>query len=166
MSRLSSIDASRVTPDISISGIPAAVMDSSRTMVLEVFEALGIPELAVNVLDVRCLTKNDSSVFGDGQGPSVPDGTPLSYIVTLKSLRIRDYIVSRKHWIKDLVINKVFAVDRPGKIFVREVLPAAVYGLLRRTKVVAAQRGYKHVRIRSGEVCVRKLDGSDILVIR
>ena len=57
-------------------------------------------------------------------------------------------------------------VNRPGTIFVREFLPAAVYSLLRRTKVVAAWWGYKHVWIRSGEVCVRKLNGSDIVFIR
>ena len=93
-SRLSSIEASRVSPDISISGIPASVTDSPRTMVLKVFEAIGIPELAVDVLDVRCLTKKDGSVIGDRQRPSAAGGTSLSFIVTLKSLSIRDHIVS------------------------------------------------------------------------
>ena len=132
-SRLSSIEASRVSPDISISGIPA----SSRTMVLEI-KALGIPEVAVDVLDVHCLTKKDSSVIGDRQRLSAADGTSLSFIVNVKSLSIRDHIVSRKRQIKNLTINKVFAVDRPVKIFVSEFLPAAVYGFLRCTKVVAA----------------------------
>ena len=63
-SRLSSILASRVLRDISISEIPASVT-SPRTMVLKVFEAFGIPELAVDVLDVRCLNKKDGSVMGD-----------------------------------------------------------------------------------------------------
>ena len=137
-SRLSSIEASRVSPDISISGIPASVTDSSRTMVLEIFKALGIPEVAVDVLDVHCLTKKDSSVIGDRQRLSAVDGTSLSFIVNVKSLSIRDHIVSRKRQIKNLTINKVFAVDRPVKIFVSEFLPAAVYGFLRCTKVVAA----------------------------
>ena len=57
-------------------------------------------------------------------------------------------------------------MDRPGKIFVRAFFPAAVYSLLHRTKVVAVRRGYKHVLARSGQVCVRKLDESDIVVIR
>ena len=39
-SRMSFIEASRVSPDISISEIPASVMGSPRTMVLKVFEAL------------------------------------------------------------------------------------------------------------------------------
>ena len=68
----------------------------------------------------------------------------LSFVVTLKSLSIRDHIVSRKRQIKNLSIIKVFAVDEPGKIYVREFLSAAVYGLLRRTKILAALRGYKH----------------------
>ena len=165
-SRLSYIEASRVSPDISISGIPASVTDSPRTMVLKVFKALAIPDLAEDVLDVRCLTKKDTSVIGDRQRPSATGGASLSFIVTLKSLSIRDHIISRKHQMKNLTINKVFAVDWPGEIFVHEFLPVAVYGCLRRTKVLAVQRGYKHVWVGSGEVCVRKLDGSDVVVIR
>ena len=149
-----------------ISGIPASVTNSPRTMVLKVFEALGIPELAVDVLDVRCLTKKDSSVIGDHHRPSAAGGTSLSFIVTLKSRKICDHIVSRNCQIKNLTINKIFAVDWPGKIFVGEFLPAAVYGLLRRTKIVTAQRGYKHIWVGSKEICVCKLDGSDIVVIR
>ena len=49
-SRPSSIEASRVSPDNSISGIPASVADSPRTMVLKVFEVLGIPEMGVDAL--------------------------------------------------------------------------------------------------------------------
>ena len=44
-----------------------SVTDSPKTMVLRVFKALGIPELAVDVLSVRSLTRNDVSVVGDHQ---------------------------------------------------------------------------------------------------
>ena len=44
-----------------------SVTDSPETMVLRVFKALGIPELAVDVLSVRSLTRNDVSVVGDHQ---------------------------------------------------------------------------------------------------
>ena len=102
---------------------------------LKVFEALGNPELAVDVLDVRCLTKKDSSVIGDRRRPSAAGGASLSFIVTLKSLSIRDHIISRKCQIKNLTINKVFAVDWPGKIFVCEFFAC---GCLR---LVAAHQG-------------------------
>ena len=165
-SHLSSIKASRVSSDINISGIPASITDFSRIMVLKLFEALGILELAVDVLDVRCLTKKDSSAISDRQRPSAANGTSLSFIITLESLSIRNHIISRKRQIKSLTINNVFAVDRPGKMYVHEFLPAADYGLFRRTKVVAGQQAYKYTWVRSGEVCVRKSDGSDIVVIR
>ena len=97
-----------MSPDIIISGIPASVTDSPRTMVLKVFDTLGISELAVNVLDVRCLTEKDGSVIGDCQCPSAAGGASLPFIVTLKSLSIRDHIVSRKRQIKNLTLNKVF----------------------------------------------------------
>ena len=56
-SRLSSIEAIRVSPDISIAGTPVSVTDSPRTRALKLFEALGIPGLAADVLDVRSLAK-------------------------------------------------------------------------------------------------------------
>ena len=49
---LSSMESGRVSPDITISGIPASVTDSPKTMVLKVFEALGIRELAVDVFSI------------------------------------------------------------------------------------------------------------------
>ena len=56
-SRLPSMESSRISPDITISGIPAPITDSPKTIVLRVFEALGIPEPAVDVLSVRSLTR-------------------------------------------------------------------------------------------------------------
>ena len=50
-------------------GVHISVTGSPRTMVLKVFEALGIPELAVDVLDARNLARKDSSVIGDRQRP-------------------------------------------------------------------------------------------------
>ena len=64
-----------MSPDISISGIPASVMDCLRTIVLRLFEAFGIVQLAVGVLDVRCLTKKDSAVIGNRQRPSAADAS-------------------------------------------------------------------------------------------
>ena len=54
-SRFSSIVSSCVSPNITIPGIPAFVVDYPKTMVLRVFKSLGIPELAVDVLEIRSL---------------------------------------------------------------------------------------------------------------
>ena len=66
-SRLFSMESGRVSPDKTISGIPASGTESPKTMVLKVFVALGIPELAVDVLSVRSLTRSDLSAIGDRQ---------------------------------------------------------------------------------------------------
>ena len=116
--RLASIEASRVSPDIGISGIPASIADSPRTTVLKVFEALGIPELAVDVLDVRSLSKRDSSVIGNRQQPWGADGSSWSFMVTLHLLNIRDHIISRNRLTQTPIICKVSAMDRPGKTYV------------------------------------------------
>ena len=115
-SRLSHIESSRASPDVTISGIPASVTDSPRTMVLKVFEALGIPELAVDVLEIRSLTKGNGSTIGDPQRRSAAAGSTLSFIVTLKSPGIRDHIISRKRAKGNLTISQVFALDQPGSV--------------------------------------------------
>ena len=155
-SRLSHIESSRASPDITISGIPASATNSPRTLVLKVFEALGIPELAVDVLKIHSLARGNGSMIGDPQRRSAAAGSTLSFIVTLKSSGIRDHIISRKRAKGNLTISQVFASDQPGSVFVREFLPSAVYGLLRRTKAAAARRGYKYVWVRAGKICVRK----------
>ena len=165
-SRHSHIESIRASPDVIISGIPASVTDSPRTMVLKVFEALGIPKLAVDVLEIRSHTRGNGSMIGDPQRRSASAGSTLSFIVTLKSPGIHDHIISRKRAKGNLIISQVFALDQPGSVFVREFLPSAVYGLLRRTKAVAARRGYKYVWVRTGEICVRKSDGAGIVVVR
>ena len=165
-SRLSSMESSRMSPDITISGIPASVTDSPKTMVLKVFEALGIPELAVDVLSVRSLTKRDVSAVGDRQRRPSVGGATVSFVVTLKSISVRDHVILRKRQKGNLTVRQVLALDQPGSIFVREFLPSEIYGLLRRTKAVAAARGFKYVWVRSGEICVRKLNGSDIVIVR
>ena len=159
-SRLSSMESSRMSPDITISGIPASVTDSPKTMVLKVFEALGI-----HVLSVRSLTRRDISAVGDRQRRSSVGGATVSFVVTLKSISLRDHVILRKRQKGNLTVRQVLALDQPGSIFVREFLPSEIYGLLRRTKAVAAARGFKYVWVRSGEICVRKLNGSDIIIV-
>ena len=88
-------------------------------MVLKVFEALGIPELAVDVLEIRSLARGNGSMIGDPQRRSAAAGSTLSFIVTLKSSGIREHIISRKHAKGNLTIGQVFALDQPGSVFVR-----------------------------------------------
>ena len=149
LSLMSLMESSRVSPDITISGIPAAITDSPRTMVLRLFEALQIPELAVDVLSIRSLTKRDVSAVGDHR--STVGSSSMSFVVTLKSSRIDDHVISKKREKRNLTVKLVLALDQPGSIFVRELLPSAVYGLLCRTKAVAAKQRYKYVWVKSGE---------------
>ena len=105
---------------ITISGIPGSVTNSPKIMVLKVFEVLGILELAVDVRDVRNLAMKESSVTGRRQRPSIADGFSLSFIITLISLSICHYIISKKQEEKILTIRLVFALDQPGSVLVRQ----------------------------------------------
>ena len=113
-----------MSPDITISGIPAPVTDSPKTMVLKFFEALGIPELAVDVLSVRSLTRKDVSAVGDRQRCSSFGSATVSFVVTLKSISVRDHVLLKKRQKGNLTVRQVLALDQPGSIFVREFLPS------------------------------------------
>ena len=73
----------------------------------------------------------------------------MSFVVTLKSISVLNHVISRKREKGTLAVRQVLALDQPGSIFVRKFLPSAIYGLLRRTKAVAAERGFSHVWVRS-----------------
>ena len=90
----------------------------------------------------------------------------MYFVVTLKSINIHDHVISQKGEKGNVTVKQILALDQPGSIFVREFLPSAIYGFLRRTKTVAAKPGYKYVWVKPGENCVRKLNGSDIVVVR
>ena len=104
--RLSSIESSRGSPDIIISGIPASITYSPRTTVLRILEALWIPELAVDVLDVRSRSRKDVSAIGDHQRRSAV------FIVTLKSFSIH-HVIYKKYKKGNLTVEQVLALDQP-----------------------------------------------------
>ena len=90
----------------------------------------------------------------------------MSFVVTLKSISVRDHVISKKREKGNSTVRQVLALDEPGSICVRSFLPSAIHSLLHRTKTVAAQREFKYVWMRSGEICVRKLNESDIIRVR
>ena len=155
-----------MSSDITISGIQAFITNSPRTMVFRVFAALGISELAVDVLSVRSLTRKDVFVVSNRQRRSAVGISSMSFVVTLKSMSIRDPVICKNCEMGNCTIKQILALDQPSSIFVIEFLASSVYGLLRHKEAVAANQRYKHVWVRSGEICILKLNGYDIIVVR
>ncbi|XP_046750616.1 uncharacterized protein LOC124413873 [Diprion similis] len=164
--RLSVIESHNTAGKITLTGIPSSVTDSPDIIARKIFDALKIPELIGDVLDIRNLTKK--STKEQGSRPSTSAATPSAsraFIITLKSAMIKDFIISKKREKKDLTVREVFSLNSSGKIFLNEFLPPNIYKLLRQTKAMALQLQYQYVWPKSGGICVRKTDGSPVITI-
>ena len=65
----------------------------------------------------------------------------VSSVVTLKSISVRDHVISKKREKGNLTVRKVLALDQPGNFFVREFLLSATYGLLWRLSTDSSTSG-------------------------
>ena len=135
-------------------------------MMRRVFHALGIPELKGDILEVRVLAGKVGGVIEERQSTSTTNTMSKSLMVVLKSPKVRDFIIAKKREHKELTVKRVFGLDQPGNVSVKEFPPGPVYGLLRRTKDVAARAGFEYVWKRSGAICVRKTDDSPVIVVK
>ncbi|XP_024885131.1 uncharacterized protein LOC112463166 [Temnothorax curvispinosus] len=163
------------TSDIIISGIPSEFSEASGEIAGNVLTALGIPHLVSDVLETRDAVRRVMSIGADG-GPGVasasaPDGRAGaagrrgSVIVALKSREIRDHVLKVMRARRRLTVGEVFGGSVSGNIYVNELLPAATYNLLRRTRIRARQSSYRHVWSRDGRIFVRKDRGQPPILI-
>ena len=164
--RLSSVESVHASSDIAISGLPLSLTDTPRVMVQKVFIALRISHLDADILEVRVLVGKPGGAVGERRSTLTANTASKSLLVVLKSPRVRDFIMDKKREHKELTVKEVFGLDQQGNVFVKEFLPASVYGLLRRTKAVAAHAEFKYVWTRSGVICVRKTNGSPVILIK
>lgn len=158
---------SSLTAEIILAGIPSTITSTPLEIAEQIFAALGISNLMSDILSIRVLPKKSNSNIAtrDAQGPSTKVET-ISYIVTLKSTPVRDFIISKKRTKPNLRACDVFANDAPGLIYVNELLPSDIYNLFLRTKAKAAATAHKFVWTRSGLIFVRRDNGQPIIQIK
>ncbi|XP_044584807.1 serine-rich adhesin for platelets-like [Cotesia glomerata] len=150
------------TTELVIAGIPNSVADNLSPSEIQsaVLNALELPHLVSDVLSVR-----------EFQNKSRPrqDKVNHSYLVDLKSSRVRDFIISSKRKSKNLLAKIVFPdyVDQnfKGAIYVNEFLLPEIYKLLLQTKEKAKLKKFKYVWVTSGQIFVKRDNGSEILKI-
>ncbi|XP_015511214.1 uncharacterized protein LOC107217996 [Neodiprion lecontei] len=164
--RLTNNDSNNTSAEITISGLPIDITDTPNTIVDRILKALGIPGLTSDVLEIRQIPSKQP--LADGERPHTSTTTQASLgtlIVSLKSSRVRDFIIQKRREKKELSINEVFALNRKGNIFINEFLPSATYNLLRRTKSKAEELGYKFVWLKAGNIYVRRSEKTEIIQI-
>lgn len=152
------------TPGVVIRNLPATLQDSPRAIVEKVLTALGIPDLASDIFDIRTLTRKNSNAVGDQRNTQTPSHS-LSFLVCFKSTAVRDHVLSKKRVKKVLTISEVFSLNLNGNVTIQEFLPPEIHKLLNRVRSVAKDKGWKHAWGTGKGVFVRKTDGSQIVTI-
>ncbi|XP_046749845.1 uncharacterized protein LOC124413360 [Diprion similis] len=150
--------------DVIISGVHLCVAESPLAIATTVFDALGVSELVIDILSVRKMARK-SAVAGPSNLPDRNHATKQSFVVSLKSARVRDFIIKKKREKKSLSVSDVFAIDSPGFIFVNELLPSDLFNLLLKTKAKAKAASYKYIWSNFGQILVRRDYGQPIIEI-
>ena len=138
-----------------IVGIPTVVADDPFTIASKVLQAIFVPELTSDILDIRQVTEKNSAARS--QQPTACVNTK-SHIVCFKSALICKHVINKKCTKSPITVREAFLIKQPGKIFVTEFLSSITYNLLRKTK--AADRAWKFVWTRDGMIYASKPEGS------
>ncbi|KAI4483878.1 hypothetical protein M0802_013244 [Mischocyttarus mexicanus] len=153
--------------ELFLSGIPDEFVSYVHHATSKVLSSLGVDYLLPDVLGVRLMSRKPQSSADSlqtRQTALVASGSSTnSLVVSLKSVQVKDFIISRKREKRNLPISDVFDIRHSGNIFINELLPADKYNLLRRTKIKAKANGFKYVWVRSGRIVVRHGDGSEVI---
>lgn len=151
--RFNSYTSSNYTREIVIDGATSSASDSPMDLVGKVFDALGIPDLRSEVLNIRNLGKNPSPVVGQAAATLNADRSRrVRLLVALKSRAAREVIMGQKRELRDRLAEDIFGIDIPDKVYVNEHLPPEVYKLLRFVKTEARKREYKYVWTKAGRI--------------
>lgn len=152
--------------EIILAGIPSTLTYTEREIASMILTALGVPELATDILDIRVLpkktnTRNAQATIAESQNTT----ETISFVLKLKSLQVRDHIISKTRGKSRLAVKEVFSNNESGFIYINELLPADIYKLKNATKAKAVLAGFRYVWVKSGRVFARKSDGEPVIQI-
>lgn len=152
--------------ELILAGIPSTITNTEHEIATMILTALGIPELATDILDIRILPKKNSSrvphtITSDSQTAT----ETISFVLKLKSFQVRDHIIDKKRVKPKLTVSEVFSINEPGLIYVNELLSTDTYKLRKATKAKATLAGFKYVWVKSGKIFARKNNGDPTIKI-
>lgn len=141
--------------NLEISGIPEKKNEALTDYILNIASAVGViitPDNITRVNRVQPLVK--------------VAGKPRNIVVQLKSLFIKDSILSGIRKKKGVTTEHIGMLGNPVKIYVNEHLIPFYKKLRKETKVAADTANYKYVWVRDCRIFARKTDTSPITYIR
>ncbi|CAB0031179.1 unnamed protein product [Trichogramma brassicae] len=152
---------------IKIVGIPATLSDSSdagnRKLCVDVLKLIGAEDTVNDVDSVRWLNPPASrrTAVG-GAGTVLP--APRTLVIEYKQTITRDRVLNMKRKAGEILASALVP-GASGVLRMYEMHSNFTHNLLIKTKEVAKARGYTHVWVRDGLVCVRKSDGSEVIEV-
>lgn len=155
----------KVSDKLIISSVPVNISISVAELVRNLFNVLGIPELMPHILAIREIKKSQPTAVRELPLTTSPRSTN-SFIVSLTSVAVRDVVMSKLRIKRKLKLSEITDINSSHCIHVNELLPSATYKLLRRAKIVAAEKSFKYVWCSNGSVTVRREHGSPPILIR
>lgn len=147
------------TTELVISGISDSVANKMLPLEISsaVLNALDLPDLISDILSTR--------KFENRNGPRQDKIRYHSFFVDLKSSRVRDFIISSKRKSKNLLAKTVLptCVEQNSRdtIYINEFLLPETHKLLLQTKEKAKLQNFKYVWVTSGQIFVKRDDGSE-----
>lgn len=155
--------ASSPTAGITIAGVPTAISDTPLAIASKILATLNVPELTADILDIRQITRKPPLL----QNLASNDNHDItkSFIVNFESPHISYYIIKKRRAHGVLTLRDVFTTELSGNIFINEFLHSDVYNLLRKTKTIARERGWKYIWTTESQIYAQKRDGSRVISI-
>ncbi|CAB0041555.1 unnamed protein product [Trichogramma brassicae] len=152
---------------VKIVGIPAALSDTSdagiRKLCVDVLKLFGAEDTINDVDSVRWLNPPASRRAAGGGAAAVPP-TSRTLVVEYKQSITRDRVLSMKKEAGEILASALLP-GASGVLRMYEMHSKFTHNLLLKTKELASARGYAHVWVRDGLVCVRKSDGSEVIEV-
>lgn len=141
--------------------VPETKQENSLAILKKLCDVVGAPLMESDISSVRRISKMYTS-----------SSRPRNLLATLKSEHLRDSVISayknynKSHKSEPLNTSQLGYTGDSTRIFVVEHLSPDMKELHARTRALAKERKYKHVWIHHGNICVRKSDDSDLIVVK
>ncbi|KAK2575261.1 hypothetical protein KPH14_000957 [Odynerus spinipes] len=151
--KISRLEGDRRASELVVSGLPETPNEDLPGVFVKISTLLGAP-----------LTTSHIARAARMRGSPDVNRPQLDHVI-LTSRASRDALISAKRRKRQFLASEVDESLGPRPIHINEYLPRNTWALLRLVRVVARERSYQHVWVRSGRIFVRKESGTTTISI-
>ncbi|KAH0554445.1 hypothetical protein KQX54_010736 [Cotesia glomerata] len=155
----------KIANELLISGVPDQVKNelTSSQIINQIFTKLEVGNLTNDVLSIREFKNKKNS------NRSETKQSLHSFILSLKSSQVCDYIIDVKRRARKLLAEDIFTISSEisssGQVFINEFLHSDTYNLLNKVKAKAKELKFKFVWVFEVTIYIKKDDDSSKIPI-